>query len=165
MSEEVVGPGRIAEALGVSERQVYRYHEMGMPKAGRGEYPLLRCCIWFRRHILSPAENGDAPDLDEAKLRKERAKARKAERELSSRRQEVMPAEVIERVNREADEWIRETTLERAPEIAAALEGVESPREAEAVLRTEVRKLLETLHRGPPGWTEEEDEPHQQEAA
>lgn len=154
MSEETVGPARIAEALGVSERQVYRYHEMGMPKAGRGEYPLLRCCIWFRRHILTPAENGDAPDLDEAKLRKERAKARKSEREMSRRRQEVMPAEVIERVHREANEWIRETTLSRAPEIADALEGVEDPRKAEIVLKKAVRDLLEELHRGPPGWSE-----------
>lgn len=163
MSEDNVGPGRIAEALGVSERQVYRYHQMGMPKAGRGQYPLLRCCIWFRRHILAPAENGNAPDLDEARLRKERAKAREAERRLSRRRQEVMPAEVIQNVTREANGWIRETVLKRAPEIAEALEGVEGPRKAEVALKGEVRELLEELQQGPPEWSDRDES--QQEAA
>lgn len=164
MGDRTVGPSELADALDVSERQVYRYRKMGMPKAGRGEYPLTRCATWFRKHVLAPGQNEDAPDLDEARLRKEKAKAREAERRLSRRRREVVPAEIHHGVTREANEWIRETTLARAPRMAEALEEVEEPRAAEVVLKDEVRDLLDKLHRGPPGWSEG-DEPQQQEAA
>lgn len=158
MADDTVGPSELADALGVSERQVYRLHGLGMPKKGRGEYPLVRCAVWYREHVLSPAGNGDAPDLDEAKLRRERARAREAERKLSQRRREVVPSEIAEDVWSESTAWIRETTLSRAPRMAEALEGVEDPREAEGTLKDEVRDLLEELHRGPPGWGKDESD-------
>lgn len=164
MAEDTVGPSELADALGVSERQVYRLHQLGMPKKGRGEYPLVRCCVWYREHVLSPAENGEGPDLDEARLRKERAKAREAERKLSRRRREVVPSEIAEDVWSEANEWIRDTTLSRAPRMAEALKGVDGPREAEGALKDEVRDLLTELHRGPPGWSEQGREPNEEAA-
>lgn len=159
MPDRTVGPSELADALGCSTRQIYRYRKMGMPKSGRGEYPLTRCAAWFRKHILAPGQNGDeVPDLDEAKLRKEKAKAREAERKLSRRRREVVPADIYGDVTRESTEWIRDTALSRAPHMAEALEGVEGPREAEVVLKDEVRDLLDELHQGPPGWGDNSDE-------
>lgn len=150
---ETVGPSELAEALGVSERHVYRLARLGMPKDGRGEYPVVRCARWYREHVLSPGgAEGDGPDLGEARLRKAKAAALRAERELATRREEVIPAAVWYEVTAEVDAWLRGALLGLAPEWAEALEGVEDPREISEVLRREVRSALETLQAGPPGW-------------
>lgn len=147
-----VGPTELAEALGVSERHVYRLHEIGMPKDGRGEYPLVRCCRWYRVHVLSGPGDDDAPDLGEARLRKARARALEAERELARRREQLIPAEVWDDVTAEADAWLRDRLETFAREWAAALEGVETPQEAAEILRQGAREGLEELRQGPPRW-------------
>lgn len=150
MSERTVGPAELAEALDVSERHVYRLHGLGMPKDGRGSYPLVRCVRWYRTHVLDPSENGDAPELGEARLRKAKTRALEAERKLARRQGEVVSAEAWDAVEQEARAWIREEVAAVAPDWAEKLEGVESAREAEARLRGHVRELMAVLQQGPP---------------
>lgn len=149
--DRTVGPAELAEALDVSERHIYRLARLGMPKAGRGEYPLVRCAAWYRTHVLSGSNGDETPDLGEARLRKARTRAVEAERELARRKEDVVPAEVWDETVSETDRWIRETVVDFAAEWAEALEGLEEPREIQPVLQDRVREGLEELRQGPPG--------------
>lgn len=148
--DRTVGPSELAEALEVSERHVYRLARRGLPKEGRGQYPLVRCARWYRTHVLTSNGDEDAPDLGEARLRKTRTRAVEAERKLARRREEVVPAEVWDEVAAEGEVWIRRTVLELAETWAEALEGLDTPQEIQQELRDEVREALETLQEGPP---------------
>lgn len=165
MSAETVGPGELAEALGVTERHVYRLHRLGMPKEGRGEYPLVRCARWYRTQVLSPNGDGEVPDLGEARLRKAKAAALEAERELARRREELVPSEVWDHVTAETEGWLRREVVSLTPELADALEGVDGAGEAAAALQAEVRTALERLRQGPDSVDTNEEEGRERRVA
>lgn len=145
---ETVGPKELAKALGVSERHIYRLHELGMPKDGRGEYPIVRCARWYREQVLSGNGDEEVPDLGEARLRKAKVRALEEERKVARRKRELIPAEVWEEVRAETNAWLRETVLSWAPAWAERLEGAETPPEVLERLDDLVREGLEELQAG-----------------
>jgi phage terminase Nu1 subunit (DNA packaging protein) len=101
MVEELsVNLSEIARILGVSDRTVQRWHEAGIPRHGEGRgstYPVARVVAWVRRRDREQFERelamSPAPDLDEARARKENALARLRELDVAEREGELITVE------------------------------------------------------------------------
>lgn len=155
MAEEHVKAPRLAELLGVDARSIDNFADEGMPKTGRGAYPLLRCLRWYiNRQVDKARSSKGLNDLDRARVRKTNAEAERAELDLAIARGELVPLAELEAKVGEICDRIRAVILNLPANYGITLEASGlAPAIAEAALE----KVGEELTAAIRGIADEQD--------
>jgi phage terminase Nu1 subunit (DNA packaging protein) len=74
-----VGCGELAQICGLTEQRIIQLTREGMPKNGRGSYPLRECCAYYIRFQRKMLEENKSETIVAEKLRFMRARATCAE--------------------------------------------------------------------------------------
>jgi phage terminase Nu1 subunit (DNA packaging protein) len=150
---KLVGRQEVARAFGRSPRWISRLVEHGMPKAGRGQYDLAQCMLWYIRYLQREMERRELPVNDTVgmSIRRERqrlvkAQADREEFELAQKRSELIPADVYAAetakiTNRACEAFLTLTSM------APKLEGL-NRMAIKSKLDAAVREVLTTLSKG-----------------
>jgi len=136
----------VAHVLGITEQRLGQLVKEGMPKNGRGKYPLAGCVQWFLEYWKKRANAGDL--IDQARARKLRTEARLFEIKLAEAEGKVCTLETIEAA------WVDIITAARAKflslpnKMAPFLAAENSIPACEAVIEKGVHEALSELARG-----------------
>lgn len=127
---KLVGRDEVARVFNCSPRWISGLVERGMPKMGRGEYDLGHCMLWYIRYLQKELERREVwPDdptgvnLRKERLRLVKAQADREEHELSQKRAELVPPEVIADCKREEYQRVRRAACAMVDELVPQLEG------------------------------------------
>ena len=142
LSEITVTSGDFASLFEVSRRTVESWKREGMPHLKRGIL-LLEGVRWWRAERFKELDG-----LKEARIKKERAKAKIAELDAAEREKSLIRRE-------EAIQWVSLFLIEIKQAIwtlprrfAAELAALTDDKEIELLLQREVRRILEILATG-----------------
>jgi hypothetical protein len=138
------------DTFGVSEAQLERLFQLGMPHAKgasrRVEIPMPDGRVWYHNYLVEKGKKQAAPkDLDEARKRRAAADADLAELELAKARNQTMLVEDHERMLGEAFGRVRARLLNLAPRAAGAAFGAPTLQECQAKIEPVVREIMEEL--------------------
>lgn len=145
-----VNQSELATILPLTTRQIRNLEKEGMPHRAEGRhklYPLPDAVEWYARYRegLARAEL-ESTDYEEAKARREAARARMAEMEVAEREGELLTREDVERIYGDQMLDMVRASLQNAPgRWGAQIVGLESPREGEAAIKEIVAETLEHL--------------------
>jgi hypothetical protein len=155
-----------AETYGVSESQLERLFQQGMPHEKQSSrkiaIPMPAGRVWYHDYLVDKGRRQAAPkDLDEAKQRKMAAEAELAELELSEKRGELMTVSDFAKITGEAFSRARARLQNLAPRVAAAAFGAPTIPEAQARIEPLVIEVLDELRRADdvPASADSEDVP------
>jgi phage terminase Nu1 subunit (DNA packaging protein) len=147
VSIDHVNAAALGKVLGVDPRSVMNFVEEGMPKDGRGDYPLAKCVQWYidRERQAARVSRG-MNDLDKARLRKTDAEARKAELEARQLHGELIPTTDHEEIVGDLCDRLRATIVNIPSSYGMRLEeaGV-SATVAESTLEAMADELMTAL--------------------
>jgi phage terminase Nu1 subunit (DNA packaging protein) len=129
----IVGVGKVAAFLNLSEQRVQQLVKDGLPRERRGEYDPIKCGMWYIRYLQHLLEKNAVPTLDGGfvgeraeRLRLLRAVADIREMELAQVRSQQV---AIQDVEREMNDLILTSTaviMAVAPRLATDLVGENS---------------------------------------
>jgi hypothetical protein len=139
-----------AETYGVSEAQLERLFQQGLPHAKRSTrkvaIPMPEGRIWYHNYLVEKGKRAAAPkDIDEAKHRKMAAEAELAEIELEKAREELMTVAEFEKAIGDAFSRVRARLTNLAPRLAGVVLGAGTVQEAQARAEPLVREAMEEL--------------------
>lgn len=159
MAEELASLTEIREILAgegrppFSKETISAFVKEGMPKSGRGTYPVLRCLRWYVNRLRSSVqhraretEDGEIVRLDEAERRLKLARAESEEMTLAERRKELMPVHLYEEMLTHLIQVTKQRFLNMPARLAAKLEGCTTA-EIKALLSGSIRDALSELAR------------------
>lgn len=135
--------GRLFE---VTLRTIWKWHEAGMPKEGRGKFPLLKCFRWWRVNILGDLQ-GES-NLAEQKLRFAVARARREELKVLEQEGKLIDKEIPLHWLRGHVGEAKEAFLGLPRRMAESLAVESDSKVIEAALQKEVWKILTNLADG-----------------
>ena len=95
LDEIMLTAEQLAKIMNLSVEAVYRYaRELGMPRAGKGQYPMLECLQWAFEYYRSQIK-GEAAVVDE---RQKLVKAQRVHQEITTQklRNELLDAELVQ---------------------------------------------------------------------
>lgn len=138
----------LARILPLTTRQLRNLEREGLPHRADGRrklYPLPEAVDWYIRYRenLARAEF-DNVDYERARARYETARARLAEIGVAREEGRLIPVEVVEEIYGDRLMDVLRTGILNLPgRWGAQLVGLDSPREAEAILKRIARELLQ----------------------
>lgn len=143
--ENITFSGKLtAEFFDVSSRTLTEWVKDGFPRIGTGKYPLKACFDWW---VQKRAGGEQSNDINEEKLKRERAKRIQDELKAEQMKGTLVPADA-------AKSWLRtllseaRLALDGLPRrLASVLATITDEKEIEHLLRTEIRAILERLAR------------------
>ena len=137
-----VSPLALSGLVGLTTRRLGQLAAEGMPKDGRGEYPLAAAIQWLMAYWRTRAKG---TPLNDARRRKVEADASRSEMELAKRRGELAPIAVLAQAHGEACTRIR-TRLRAIPsKIAPEAQRAKTVAEVRVVLQREIDDALTEL--------------------
>lgn len=136
---------------GVSESQLERLFQQGMPHEKRGrriDIPVPQGRVWYHAYLVEKGRRQAAPkNIDDAKMRKMDAEAELAELELAKARDELMTVAQYDRAVLDAYSRVDVRLQSLSPRLAGAVLGAATIQEAQARIdplieeaRTELRQ-------------------------
>jgi phage terminase Nu1 subunit (DNA packaging protein) len=140
-----------AETFGVSEAQLERLFQQGMPHEKKSSrkvvIPMPSGRVWYHEYLVKKGEKRAAPStIDEARLRKETAQAALEELKLAREQGVTMRVEEHEKLLGEAMMRVRAKLLNLGPRAAGAAFGATSLPECQAKIDPVVQEIMEELH-------------------
>jgi len=142
----MVSASDLARLFEVTIRTIWKWHERGMPKEGRGKFSLLKCVRWWRGNILGDIQG--ETNLAEQKLRFAVARARREELRVLEQEGKLIDRD-------EPLQWLRghvfeakEAFLGLPRRMAETLAVENDVKNIEVILREEVRQILTDLAGG-----------------
>jgi phage terminase Nu1 subunit (DNA packaging protein) len=138
----------LAEIIGLSTRQIRNLEKDGIPHRAEGMrkfYPIPAAVQWYmkRKQDEAMASLGEI-DYHEARARREQARARMAEIEVAKAEGRLVERDVVHAVyGGKVLDVLRAGILNVPGRWASQVVGLESPREAEAILKRVSAELLE----------------------
>lgn len=144
---------QFAETFGVSEAQLERLFQQGMPHAKKSTrnvvIPMPDGRVWYHAYLIEKGKRQAAPkDIDEAKRRKMAAEAELAELEVARARGELMTTETYALRFADACARVDARLVNLPPRLAGVVVGVESVTEALARIEPLVEEARDELRRG-----------------
>lgn len=147
--DEKLNQQEVAERLGVSPRHVRRLHDEGMPREPDMRYRWDAVLSWYvdrkQQEEVERVAGGQGVEYDEARTRREFARARMAEIELQKEEGRIVTREAHDQAHGEMLDVLRTNLLNMPGRWATDLTGHDSPRQVEAILRRAVGELLDHL--------------------
>lgn len=138
-----------AETFGISEKQLERYCQAGMPhrKKGRVVYIAMpEGRVWYHRHLEEKGAAKNKPTGRSGAIdRRTEAEAALAEIELAKARNSTMTIEDYERVVGDAFGRVRARLTNLPPRLAGVVIGAKTLQEAQARIEPLVREAMEEL--------------------
>lgn len=135
----------IAKLFDLTPRRVQQLAREGIvPKPQRGRYDLIGCIRGYTRYLQERAFGADTADLQKERGRLLKAQADRAEILVDEIRGALIAAEELERVLEFFATSVRSRLL-AVPRKLAVKMAPENPRDAEAILETEIHAILEEL--------------------
>ena len=137
----------LAEAFGLTTRQVRNWEKDGLPHQAEGNrklYPLREAIAWFRdREVAAALKGVDTSAMDEAKLRKLLADAESKELDLAVKRGDLVPLDEVGGLVRESldavDSVLRHAPSRFAPALAKT--ATVQLKEARRILRDVIESV------------------------
>lgn len=139
-----VSTDEIATVFDVTRRSIQSWARAGMPRSGRGKYPLAKCVRWVVQRWQSRATTG-ADAARKAREKWLRAKAGRESLKLRNERQEVMPVAVVDKAAFEAGRQIRDQVQSIADRCAPLVAAESDQHECRMILRREIDYILQGL--------------------
>jgi len=140
---------QFAATFGVSEAQLERYFQQGMPHEKKGRrimIPMPEGRVWYHKYLVEKGRREAMPqDLDEAKKRREMAMAEIAELDLVDRRCVTMLLEQYENAIDRAFDRVRARIQNLPPRLAGIVLGAQSIQEAQARIEPVVLEVMDEL--------------------
>lgn len=137
-----VNAEELAGLLQVEPRTVYRFAKAeGMPRAGRGRYPLAVCIRWYFDRISGQHSAQAVDPVKEDRRRLYRAQAAKAELENRMRRGELVEIDAMDAAYMAFAGAVGSQLEALAHKVAARLAALTDPREIARVLQDECRVI------------------------
>ncbi len=156
---------QFADTYGVSESQLERLFQQGMPHAKTSArkiaIPMPSGRVWYHEYLIRKGRKQAAPtSIDDARRRKGAAEAELVELELAEKRGELMTVADFVKVTGEAFARARARLQNLASRAAAAAFGGQSVPECQARIEPLVLEVLDELRRADdvPIQQEEDDE-------
>lgn len=140
----------MARLLCVSPRRVQQLAKEGViPKAQRGEYPLVPCVQGYIRYLQDEARQGanGSPEMAEVKTRLARAKAEREELKVREIRKELVRAKDVIEAWSEILHVFRTRMRAIPSRVAPRVRTAKTDGKAAEVLRTEIDRALDELAR------------------
>lgn len=129
----------IAEVLGVARRTVYQLHQEGMPKTGKGKYPLAPCVHWYIQKKLVTEGKDKTLDDQRKELLFEQTLKTRIENEIS--RRDLVPMSEVQTVFNTAQTMLASQLDAFARRMANELAGIHESTEIESRLFEECREM------------------------
>ena len=143
--KKYIGADRVAQALNLTPRRVQQLVDEGMPRESKGQYDLGKCMYWYIRFLQDALQRRELPDDEKAeRLRLTKAKADRAELDLSVARGQLIPIEVFEERLSAMIMAARQQLLALPARIAPRLEG-EDRSSIKSDLESELKHALTGL--------------------
>jgi len=141
---------QFAATFGVSEAQLERYFQQGMPHEKKSTrkvvIPMPAGRVWYHEHLVKKGERKAAPKtINDARLRKETAQAGMEELKLAREQGVTMRVEEHEKLLGEAFSRVRAKLLNLAPRAAGAAFGATTIQECQAKIEPLVIEIMEEL--------------------
>lgn len=140
-----------AELFGISEKQIERYCQAGMPHRKDGRAVLIKMPegrVWYHKHLEAKGEARSQPTKrSDAVDRRAVAEAALAEISLAKARNELMTVEEFDRLLAEAFGRVRARLSNLPPRLAGAMLGAATIQEAQARAEPLIREVMEELRR------------------
>ncbi len=141
-----------AEAFGVSEAQLERLFQQGMPHtkeaSRRVTIPMPEGRVWYHAYLVEKGRKQAAPtSMDEARKRREIAQAELAELDLAERRNELMTVTAFDALVADVFARVRARLQNFAPRAAGLVVGAVTIQDAQARLEPLAREVMEELRR------------------
>lgn len=162
---------QFAETFGVSEAQLERLFQAGMPhektSSRKIAIPMPAGRVWYHTYLVEKGKRQAAPkSLDDAKLRKLGAEAELAELELAKARDELMTADQYESAITDAFSRVDAKLQSLAARLAGPVLGATTIQEAQARIAPLVEEARDELRKATdvPAVPEDEDEPDSEAA-
>lgn len=150
-AEESWPKAKFCQVFGVSEAQLERHFQKGLPseKKGRRVHVLMPAGrIWLHSYLEEKGKKAAAPkSIDEAKLRTETAKAEMAELDLADRLRETMKVSEHEKLLADAFSRVSAKLSNFAARAASAGFGAANPEDAERRIEPIVDEVREELRK------------------
>ena len=121
-----VSAGELAEYLGISARRVQQLAKEGMPRIGRGEYPLREAVRYYVEYLHRLLDENQNETIITEKIRLTRAKAKKAELEAEKAGGAVLDVEKVRHEVMVLAVALKEAFLSLPGRLAPALSGLET---------------------------------------
>lgn len=148
---ETMAKSAFAVMFGISEAQLERHFQAGMPheKAGRRVLiPMPAGRLWYHTFLVEKGKKAAAPrTIDEARLRKETAQAEMAELDLAERQRETMKVSDHEQLLADAFSRVSAKLTNLAARSAVASFGAATVEECEARIDPIVAEVREELRK------------------
>lgn len=148
MSGREVNQKEFAAIIGITPRRVRDLEDFGLPYRSEGRrkfYPIPDAVQWYiERKQEEGRSNLKQLTAQEAKERRERARARKAEIEVSKIEGELVTREAVDRRYGGALDRVR-TAIQNMPGRYGAQMGFEDPRDGEQALKEVAHEILDHL--------------------
>lgn len=143
---------QFAETFGVSEAQLERLFQKGMPHEKKSSrkvtIPMPGGRVWYHEYLVKKGEKKAAPStISEARLRGETARASLDELKLAREQAVTMRVEEHEKLFGEAMMRVRAKLLNLAPRAAGAAFGATSLPECQAKIEPVVQEIMEELYK------------------
>lgn len=145
-----VSQAELSRILPLTTRQIHNLEREGMPHRAEGRrkfYPLPGAVDWYVRYRERLARSEmESTDYEEARARREAARARLAEMEVAREEGRLIPHDVVEEIFGQQMLGSLRAAIRNMPgRWGAQITGLKSPREGEAALRQIADEMLEHL--------------------
>ncbi len=133
----------IAGVLGLKSRRVQELTKIGMPQVKRGRYDLAACVQWYVEYRVRLASH--ASRMDNAKLRKLTADARKRELEVKVMEEKLIPVDVVVKTWSNITAAMRAKLLAIPTKAAPMILSITTQAEAQEILKSYIYEALDEL--------------------
>jgi phage terminase Nu1 subunit (DNA packaging protein) len=140
-------PKETAERLGVSTRTLLNFEKRGLPVAGEHagkRYPWPAVREWFTEYLQDQAAP-DGSELEDARIRKWTAEARRAEYELARIEGSMVTVGDMERLLEDVLQRLRGKLLSCSAKLAPRMVNLDSYAKALPILEAEVAEIMVEL--------------------
>lgn len=142
---------KFCQVFGVSEAQIERHFQKGMPSEKKGRnvvIPMPAGRLWYHAYLEEKGKKAAAPTtINDARLRKETAQAALEELKLAREQAITMLVEDGERLLAEAYARVRAKLQNLGPRLAGAAFGAVSLQECQAKIDPLLTEVMEELEK------------------
>lgn len=146
---EKLNQKEVAARLGVAPRTVRRLEGRGLPRNPDNTYDWDSVFRWYlefkKKEAVKRYTAGGDVSYEEARTRREMARARMAEIDLGKEEDRIITREAADATYGEAMDRIRSAIMNMPGRFATQLVQVESVRQAEGILKDVAREILDHL--------------------
>lgn len=135
--------GTIAAVLGLTTRRVRVLVQLGMPQVKRGRYDLAACVQWYVDYRVKAASH--ASRMDNARLRKLKAEAKKKEIEIRIMEEKLIPVDEVVKTWSNITAAMRAKLLAIPTKAAPMILSITTQAEAQELLKSYIYEALDEL--------------------